>query len=76
MFIWRNRDMGKQQEAKTYQVKGHHLKCVICGHDHFWTRTTLMNTSGASFFGFDWANKEADNYICDNCGYVHWFFHR
>ena len=27
-----------------------------------------MNTRGASFLGFDWANSEADNYICDNCG--------
>jgi len=26
-----------------------------------------------TFFGLDWANKEATNYICENCGYVMWF---
>lgn len=56
------------------QIKGNTLKCVICGHDKFWHRTTLMNTKGVSFLGLDWANKEADNYVCGHCGYVHWFF--
>ena len=32
-----------------------------------------MNTSAMTFFGFDWADKKADNYICDRCGYVMWF---
>ena len=32
-----------------------------------------MNTRGASFFNFDWANQEAVNHVCDQCGYVFWF---
>lgn len=32
-----------------------------------------MNTKGMTFFKLDWANKEAENYICDSCGYVYWF---
>ncbi|KAB3532104.1 hypothetical protein [Alkaliphilus serpentinus] len=63
--------MGK--EAKSIEVLGNLLKCQVCGHDQFWHRETLMNTAGASFLGFDWANKAADNYVCDQCGYVHWF---
>lgn len=32
-----------------------------------------MNTRGASFFNFDWANKGATNHVCERCGYVYWF---
>jgi hypothetical protein len=49
------------------------LKCQVCTHDRFLTRTALLNTAGASFFGFDWANRSATCYVCESCGYVHWF---
>lgn len=65
--------MGKN-DSKEYEVKGHKLVCPVCSHNRFWTRRTLMNTAGATFLGFDWANKEAQNYICGNCGYILWFF--
>lgn len=52
---------------------GHPLTCAVCGHDKFWTRKTLMNTPGVTFLGFDWANKQAENYVCNHCGYVMWF---
>jgi uncharacterized protein YbaR (Trm112 family) len=55
---------------------GHRLVCPVCTHHLFWSRETLMNTRGASFFNLDWANKEATNYICGSCGYVYWFLDR
>lgn len=61
----------KKVEEKS--VCGYKLECPICKGNQFWERTTLMNTAGASFLGFDWANKEARNYVCDHCGYVMWF---
>jgi predicted nucleic-acid-binding Zn-ribbon protein len=54
--------------------QGHKLRCVVCAHDRFWSRTTLLNTRLATLLGFDWANKEAMNYVCENCGYIFWFF--
>ena len=63
-------------EVSTRIVSGKALVCAHCGHDRFWTRTTLLNTRGISFLGLDWANKVADNYVCDRCGYVHWFLTR
>ena len=32
-----------------------------------------LNTAVATFFNFDWANKTAQCYVCDGCGYIHWF---
>lgn len=66
--------MIKEKEVKERIIAGNiKLKCVICGHTYFWERNTLMNTSGMSFLGLDWANRNATNYICNKCGYVHWF---
>ena len=33
-----------------------------------------MNTPGLTFLGFEWVNKQADNYVCNRRGYVLWFF--
>jgi len=63
-------------DAREREVQGYKLVCPVCGHNEFWYRTTLMNTRAATFFGFDWANKNADNYVCDRCGYVMWFITR
>lgn len=54
-------------------VDGHELTCAVCGHDEFWKRKTLMNTPGFTLMGIEWANKEAENYVCDTCGHVLWF---
>jgi DNA-directed RNA polymerase subunit RPC12/RpoP len=63
-----------RHEATTYQIEGYPLKCPICGFDRFWTRRTLMNTAGMTFLGVEWANKQADNYVCNRCGHILWFF--
>ena len=55
------------------EVKGHKLTCPICGGEHFLTQRYLLNTRWLTFFEWDWANKRAAAYICDNCGYIMWF---
>ncbi len=54
-------------------IAGHPLRCTVCGHDQFWRRRTLMNTPGLTFFGVEWANRQAENYVCEQCGHVLWF---
>lgn len=54
-------------------VGGRPLHCEICGYELFWHRRAQLNTSVATFFNFDWANATADCYVCDGCGYIHWF---
>ncbi len=65
--------MKEKPEVKQRIINGNTLECPVCKNDTFWMRKTLMNTKGMTFFKLDWANKEAQNYICDSCGYVHWF---
>ena len=64
------------EKGMTLEVEGKAVPCPICGHDRFWTRKTLMDTRGASFFGVDWVNPTAVNYICNRCGHVLWFLRR
>ena len=58
------------------QVGERKLTCTICGHQQFHERNSLLNTRAATFFKVDWANKEATNYICAQCGYIFWFLDR
>lgn len=58
------------------EVMGREVPCPVCGHDRFWTRRTLMDTRGAAFFGLDWAQPTAENYVCVRCGHVLWFLRR
>ena len=65
--------MDKKPESKERFIKRTKLECPVCKNHRFWSRETLMNTKGLTFLKLDWANKTAQNYICDNCGYVYWF---
>lgn len=59
--------------AGPVKIKGFDLVCPVCHSDKFWHRATLLNTRAATFLGFDWANRNADNYVCSACGYMFWF---
>jgi predicted nucleic-acid-binding Zn-ribbon protein len=63
-------------EDGTFEVEmssGKQLMCLICGHNLFHERSTLLNTRVAAIFHIDWANPEAKNFVCSRCGYIHWF---
>lgn len=68
--------MAEQPTSKQRTIKGQKLTCLVCKHDRFWERETLMNTKKLTFFKLDWLNKKATNYICNNCGHVHWFMNK
>lgn len=63
----------ERDDAAKYEVDGNELSCPVCGHQKFWLRTTLLNTGGMTFFGIEWANRRAKNYVCNRCGYMMWF---
>lgn len=68
--------MSNKKEIREYHIAGSKLVCTICNSSLFWTRETLMNTVGMSLMNLDWANKRATNFVCDKCGYVHWFLEK
>jgi predicted nucleic-acid-binding Zn-ribbon protein len=62
--------------ATSYEVHlpiGEQLRCLVCAHDRFRQREILLNTSGATFFNVEWANKSGMGAVCERCGYVHTF---
>jgi hypothetical protein len=63
----------KKQEPKSYEIQGIQLKCVFCGHDEFSRREAQLNTSVATFFNLDWVNQSSVCFVCEKCGYIHWF---
>ncbi len=63
----------KATQPNTFHVLGIPLRCQICNHAEFEKCQAQLNTAGATFLGFDWANRSADCYVCKLCGHIHWF---
>ncbi len=59
-------------DAREITVAGRHLRCQVCDYTRFFRREARV-TAGASFFGQEWANIQAECFVCEQCGYVHWF---
>ncbi len=59
-------------EAREVSVAGHQLRCQVCDFTRFFRREARLST-GASAFGQDWTNSKAECFVCEQCGYVHWF---
>ena len=59
-------------EAREVTIAGRQLKCQVCELTRFFRREARL-TTGAALFGQDWANSKANCFVCEQCGYVHWF---
>ncbi len=55
------------------EINGNPLICPVCNNNQFTIRYTLLNTRATTFFGFDFLNKKAKNYVCSRCGHILWF---
>jgi predicted nucleic-acid-binding Zn-ribbon protein len=49
------------------------FRCLVCGGRRFYDRAIKLNTTGAEFLGFAWANQSSIGLWCSNCGYLHEF---
>jgi len=63
----------KDIEAKSVEIQGHRLICPVCSSKTFYSRKALLNTSAATFFGLDWANRAATCFVCSECTHISWF---
>lgn len=63
----------EEKPGEKIEIMGHKLVCPICLGDHFTSRQAQLNTSAATFFGLDWANRSAKCYVCVDCTYIYWF---
>jgi hypothetical protein len=62
-----------KKEPEQVQIANLTLHCEICKHNRFWQKEAQLNTAVATFFSFDWVDPTAKCYVCENCGYIHWF---
>lgn len=49
------------------------LSCPVCAGQTFAHRSIKLNTTGATFLGFDWANADSDGVACLRCGRIQEF---
>jgi hypothetical protein len=66
--------MSDPKQAEEVRIlDGEPLKCCVCQHARFRSRDAMLNTKGATFFQVEWLNRTANCYVCERCGFVHWF---
>ncbi|MFN8241399.1 MAG: hypothetical protein U0X39_11720 [Bacteroidales bacterium] len=63
----------ESQDPHKVIIRGRELKCPVCNNDLFRSKRVLLNTTMATFFGLDWANRNAICHVCTECGNIQWF---
>lgn len=56
----------EEGKGKEEIVSGKKLICSHCGNDRFINKSFMINNHGV--------NQTSENYICDKCGLVYWFY--
>jgi predicted nucleic-acid-binding Zn-ribbon protein len=63
-------------DTQHYEVAGKQVQCPHCGGNNFDTGSALLNTTGLTLLGLDWANRSAHLLICTACGHIDWFLQK
>lgn len=58
-------------KPKSYLLLDKPLRCLLCGHDEFYLKKLRLTEGLTTILPFRW--MVANCFICDRCGYVHWF---
>ncbi len=75
-FLKKRSQLGKtwcEPVEAAVTIKNKKLQCSHCGHDKFSKREGLLNTTWVMFFRFGFWNRSASCFVCQDCGFVHWF---
>lgn len=62
-----------RRKIMKYRIRNIEIKCPNCQNDTFDFDRRQLNTKGATFFGLDWANRDAFLLVCRNCTYISWY---
>lgn len=64
----------EKRDPEKVRVGSVDLRCVVCGHDRFDEQRAQLKKGGPlAPFDMQWADPRAICYVCDRCGYIHWF---
>jgi len=60
-------------EYGSVMVAGKNLACSHCGGQSFARRRVMLNTGIMTLPELDWLDRQADVFVCSNCGRLEWF---
>ena len=62
-----------KDEPKRYEIDDKQLVCLFCSNDTFDTRREQLHSPTRTILNLEWTDRAATCFICDKCGYMHWF---
>jgi len=62
-----------EKKSCEYRIGDELIVCNHCKNMKFLKGKAMLNTSGMTLLGLDWANRTAATLMCDNCGLIQWF---
>lgn len=60
------------ENAREVRIAGRQLRCQVCDYPRFLEREGRIDTT-ASGFGLEGTQHRATCFVCEACGYIHWF---
>ncbi|KUG03902.1 hypothetical protein ASZ90_018682 [hydrocarbon metagenome] len=59
------------KSCKEVIINGYKIQCPICGGNRFWENNNINNKWS---FILGLGNKKIQNFICQQCGHINWFW--
>lgn len=61
-------------DATPVEINGRRLKCLQCSAESFHRRRSHVETAMVTTMNPEWADRQVQCLVCDDCGFIHWFW--
>ena len=61
-------------DATPVELNGHRLKCLMCSAEMFHRRRSHVDTAMVTTMNPEWVDRQVQCLVCDDCGFIHWFW--
>lgn len=61
-------------DATPVELNGRRLKCLMCSAEMFHRRRSHVDAAMVTTMNPEWVDRQVQCLVCDDCGFIHWFW--